>query len=612
MIFWIRTPLIFCTLAGACLFQPAVANRAPNAGETATDLVRELEQARDLLASTIASNDVNAELNALRRLGNAQLELGMHAEFLATSLRAARSSAALQDLRTRALILRDLSHACQLNGRSEQAIEEARNSIVLLLPLQDHVAIAQGYLFLIHVLNDARRHGEALNLTRPLHELCDKTSDPLCHARVHHATARVLLGMGKGADALPFLTKAERTLLGATGVDEQFQLATDRVAAMLSVGSLHHARIALDEAAVHLPPDAPPHQRLRHMELAYELSLAERKWETALTQLQELKHLGDSLAGVRARLNMAGLQVLHDLDTKEQDNAYLRDINARQQETIAGQRSHNHYLMALSGVSLVLVIMLVRINRQRRLVMLRLKNKSTLIHRQNEEIQAKVLELERQNMRLTECIVSEEEKDLVLKEIHHRVKNNLQVVDSMLNLQVSEIEDRRVQGMLKEAQGRVRAMAMVHENIYRSSDGPGSSLRAHMERLGRGVLVAHGVHDRISISVDSNLPAFTIETMLPLSLIVNELLTNSIKHAFAERPSGNIKIRIVRAGNHYELSYTDEGPGQMTGTNPGQGSFGRELVEILAHQLNGSVETGAGGALSLTFTPDREMLRKAG
>jgi two-component sensor histidine kinase len=351
------------------------------------------------------------------------------------------------------------------------------------------------------------------------------------------------------------------------------------------------------------------------LELEYQLALVKEDWEAALHHLQDLQAHNDSLSAAQMNLKLAGLQVLHELKTKEQANAQLRDINEKQAITISDQRSSNRYLSILLAVGLLLVVALFIISRYTMKMMRRLARKNEVIRRQNEDIQSKVLELKRQNLRLAESLMSEEEKEMILKEIHHRVKNNLQVVDSLLNIQSNEVQDPISIRILREAQGRIRSMAMVHEHIYRSTGDLNSSLRIHIEKLGRSVLVAHGVHDRISIRVDTDLPAFPVETLLPLSLMLNELLTNSIKHAFNGMQAGNIRIVIKSIGDRYELRYSDDGKGfESTQGIGNSNTFGRELITILAHQLNGEVKLlpGAGVAFGMVFMPDRELARKAG
>ncbi|MEO8588059.1 MAG: sensor histidine kinase, partial [Flavobacteriales bacterium] len=290
------------------------------------------------------------------------------------------------------------------------------------------------------------------------------------------------------------------------------------------------------------------------------------------------------------------------------------DINARNEATIAEQRASNGYLIALLGVLVVLAVALFITSRYSLRMIRRTKLKNEVIRRQHDEIHTKNMELQRQNMRLAETLMSDEEKEIMIREIHHRVKNNLQVVDSLLSIQCGSGDDPKVERMLREAQGRIRSMALVHEHIYRSAGMAHGSLKTHMEQLARNVLVAHGAHDKISVMVETADIALPVETLMPLSLVVNELLTNAVKYAFTDRDHGHVRILVRTAGSGYELLFNDDGVG-LDGEQPflRERSFGLELVEVLAEQLNGEVRVlkGAGATFSMTFFQDKPALRRA-
>lgn len=220
--------------------------------------------------------------------------------------------------------------------------------------------------------------------------------------------------------------------------------------------------------------------------------------------------------------------------------------------------------------------------------------------------------LERANKELRETMLSKEEKEVMIKEIHHRVKNNLQVVDSLLHIQGIEMADPLVGKVLRETQGRIRSMALVHDQIYRSQGLGNGDLRTHLEKLSRNILVAYGAHDRISVRVDTDLPLFRMNTLLPLTLVVNELLTNALKYAFQGQETGRIAIAVKATAGGYELRCQDDGVG-MAPDHARERSFGLELVRVLAEQLNGSfrVSSGNGTTLHLDFAPDKEPMRIA-
>ncbi|HMC97844.1 MAG TPA: sensor histidine kinase, partial [Flavobacteriales bacterium] len=408
--------------------------------------------------------------------------------------------------------------------------------------------------------------------------------------------------------------KAERILSGQGMAEEQFALSTDRAKALIGIGHYGEAERVLNDMGSQVPVAEFYADRSILTQLRYELALADHDWHEALMLLQNLKQQSDSLHRSQVDLKMAGLQVMYQVDRKEKDNTALRDINARNEATIVEQRTSNRYLIALGAGLLMLAVALFLTSRFSMRMVRRSRLKSEVIRRQHDEIHAKNMELQRQNMRLAETLMSEEEKEIMIREIHHRVKNNLQVVDSLLAIQCGSSDDPRLERMLREAQGRIRSMALVHEHIYRSVGMAHASLKTHLEQLARNALVAHGQHDRISVMVEATEIALPVEMLMPLSLVVNELLTNAVKYAFDGKDRGHVRIIVRPAGNGHELLFSDDGIG-LDKEQPflRERSFGLELVQVLAQQLNGEVRVlkGAGATFSMTFFPDRVALRRA-
>lgn len=187
---------------------------------------------------------------------------------------------------------------------------------------------------------------------------------------------------------------------------------------------------------------------------------------------------------------------------------------------------------------------------------------------------------------------SNREKAVLLKEIHHRVKNNLQIITSLLNLQSNGVEDEATQDILKMSLNRILAMASVHEMLYRSNDFAGINYKTYLERLVDSLVKStSNEQHNISVSLDVEELMLNINTSIPLGLLINELLTNSIKHGFRERDSGEIYLHMCADGDsHYLLEIGDNGNGipedlhiQDTET------LGLQLVHSLVDQLSGEI-----------------------
>ncbi|MCB0922815.1 MAG: sensor histidine kinase, partial [Actinobacteria bacterium] len=215
---------------------------------------------------------------------------------------------------------------------------------------------------------------------------------------------------------------------------------------------------------------------------------------------------------------------------KEQANRRLQEKNDLNEERITAQNARSELLLTLLAVASVLVLVLGASFWNNYRVVRRLRLKNQVIRRQSDEIHAKNMELERNNLRLAESIVSEEQKELQLKEIHHRVKNNLQIVNTLLRLQGMHASSMDTADLLEEAQNRIRSMALVHEHMYRSGDLREVDARTFIEVLVGSVLNSFGLEDRIRALVQADRTEFSMDTLVPLSLLINELITNSAKH----------------------------------------------------------------------------------
>ena len=198
------------------------------------------------------------------------------------------------------------------------------------------------------------------------------------------------------------------------------------------------------------------------------------------------------------------------------------------------------------------------------------------------------------------------EKEILLKEIHHRVKNNLQIISSLLNLQSAHIRDPRALEVFKEGQGRVRSMALIHEKLYQSDDLARVDFYEYISNLAAYLFRSYEVNSgAVKLNVESEDVLLGVDTAIPCGLIINELVSNSLKHAFPGGGSGSINIRLWPADHErLTLAVSDDGVGLPPDFDVrNTPSLGLQLVNTLARQLGGEVEvtSGAGAEFKITF-----------
>ncbi|MFA4861405.1 PAS domain S-box protein [Methanoregula sp.] len=209
-----------------------------------------------------------------------------------------------------------------------------------------------------------------------------------------------------------------------------------------------------------------------------------------------------------------------------------------------------------------------------------------------EILQATVRDITEQKHAEEIIRASLDEKSLLLREIHHRVKNNLQIIISLVNLQMRQIDDERLKQVMAETQNRVRAMAFVHEKLYQSEDIAHIDIASYTRFLVTHLFSFYGVDSRqVVLNMDIGKIMSSINTAIPLGLIINELASNALKHAFPEGRTGTLSITIRQVEKTLSLSVMDDGigvPGDFDWRNAE--TLGLRLVISLVDQLDGTIE----------------------
>lgn len=311
---------------------------------------------------------------------------------------------------------------------------------------------------------------------------------------------------------------------------------------------------------------------------------------------ENLMHAAESYAGVEDYQNAYRyIKLYHDEKEREYEQKIttLKDGLAEkyeagqraativmQEERIIKQRNFQHLLwgfVALLLVTLLLIYMSLR-SRQKA---------NRLLGKANEQLAKK-----------------NQENELLLREIHHRVKNNLQTVSSLLNLQSAGIEDATALAAVQESHNRVRSMSLIHQKLYQGEQLASVEMKDYFETMGQAMLQSFGPKaERVALKVDMPLIELDVDTAIPIGLIVNELMTNSLKYAFPDQREGAIEISLSPEDEHtMALRIADNGAGggavdHREWHNSSTG-FGNRLVQLLVQQLGARIEQNEVGGFS--------------
>ena len=282
----------------------------------------------------------------------------------------------------------------------------------------------------------------------------------------------------------------------------------------------------------------------------------------------------------------------------------LENENLRQKEAIsaleleasqAESREANlisQGLMVGAVLLLIILIAIFRISRSRKKLNAALQEKNREVTDQKGIIQNSL-----------------EEKEVLLREIHHRVKNNLQVVSSLLSLQSTTIEDPSALKAVQEGQHRVKSMALIHKKLYQTDHLTSIDFREYLQQLSDQLCTAYGV-EQSTVEVEAERVQLDIDAAVPLGLIVNELLTNAIKYGLPSEAQGAIQIRLSGSdAAGYTLEVSDRGSGLPEGFSLEKSeSLGLKLVHLLSRQLKAKVTYAAeqGSCFSIRFQYTRQ------
>ncbi len=339
----------------------------------------------------------------------------------------------------------------------------------------------------------------------------------------------------------------------------------------------------------------PAPEKLQLMQLQFKVDSARANYPAALHLYQRYTALKDSLLNETTHKQMAELDVRYQ--TRQKEQALLlrqKDIRLLTQQSQTQQTQRN----ALLGGTLLLASLLgLGLNRY------------LLKQRSNQQLQAQQQEIHHKNETLQRLLT---EQARLLKEIHHRVKNNLQVVMSLLNSQAASLHDPTALAAIQESQHRVQAMALIHQKLYQSEGIARIPMPDYITELVAYLNESYDLPQPIRFAVDVDLIELDVTQAVPLGLIINEAITNALKYAFPNGRPGTVQVGLQPVnGTVYELVIADDGVGLSADFDPARSrSLGMTLIRGFSEQLGGQlhIKNLPGLSICLQFQEDMNAL----
>jgi len=203
-----------------------------------------------------------------------------------------------------------------------------------------------------------------------------------------------------------------------------------------------------------------------------------------------------------------------------------------------------------------------------------------------------------------ELRASLEEKEVLLREIHHRVKNNLQVISSLLHLQSRDVDDATARQLFTDSQSRIRSMALIHEQLYQSEDLAQLNVEGYLQQLTDHLFRTYNMRgSSVTLAIEADGASLAMDQAIPCGLIVNELVSNALEHAFPGDRSGTVRVALTRTSGAACLVVEDDGVGTWDpAAIETSDTLGLKLVRGLVQQLGGDLTVAAPAGLRFTIT----------
>jgi len=438
----------------------------------------------------------------------------------------------------------------------EKAIEQIKKSIELKSVIPNQHGITAAYFNLSRQYRLSEQYDKAIEAVEKAITLGNENKEIFILPNAYNTYGNCLLETGNYKKAIPAFQEAITKYEAINNLTGKAQAVQNLGLSYEQIGKIKLANKQMDLALSITNKEEEPYNYMGILEHLSRYNENRGRDKIALTQLREFHQISDSLFTLEKQEKVLELQTKFETAEAENENILLRKDNELQATRISQQNT----LLSIGVISALVFLSL-----------------ATFLYLQRKKLRSTKRQLE----------ASLGEKETLLKEIHHRVKNNLQLVTSLLNIQAEKESPQTIGEFLTQGQNRVKSMALIHEQLYRSDNVSSINMQEYFEKLVKSILEIHG-NPSISYEIQTENNHLDIDKAIPLGLIINELVNNSLKHAFTNNGAGNLQVQMKEIADQLEVNIKDDGKGFPS--EPTKNSIGLQLVNILAKQLRGRFE----------------------
>jgi two-component sensor histidine kinase len=322
------------------------------------------------------------------------------------------------------------------------------------------------------------------------------------------------------------------------------------------------------------PGKVKPIELTRFYRMQFVIDSAQGNYVSAIRYFEKSKQLNDSLFTITNKKQFAELEIAYHTKQKEQDIKLLQMKEQNQTQEL--KEVHTQKNITIAGIAALLIITGLAYNGYR--------NKQ----RSNRALRVKQAEINKQNASLQQLL---KEKEWLLKEVHHRVKNNLQIVISLLNTQTDFLDSPTALSAIQDSRERMQTIALIHQKLYQQEQSSLIDMHSYIHELVSHLMSSFTNMNRIWFDLDVETIELDISQAVPLGLVLNEAITNAVKYAFPKGAQGAVRVRLYRKkGRDIVLKIIDNGVGFPDGFDPqNRNSLGMQLMKLFAAQLDGEL-----------------------
>jgi len=333
----------------------------------------------------------------------------------------------------------------------------------------------------------------------------------------------------------------------------------------------------------------------------FKLDSAQGNYLDAIQHFQQFKLLSDSITNENKGRQIAQLQIQYETEKKDQDIQRLTQ-QGKLQKVLLKQTELTRNV-TIGGIILLVLLLGLGFNRYR------------LKQRSNRILEERQKEIDEKNRSLQQLIGEKDgllkEKEWLLKEIHHRVKNNLQIVMSLLNTQSAYLDDGVAMNAIRDSQHRMHSMSLIHQKLYQTDNVSVVDVADYIHELVDYLKDCYDVQNHVRFDLNLEPVQLDVGQAVPLGLILNEAISNAVKYAFRDGRDGLISITVKQQADEYlQLTISDNGAGLPPDFDAHKsGSLGMSLMKGLSSQLNGSfiIENNQGVRIMIEFKREKVM-----